>query len=185
MPRVGLAAPADQELRGRVLALRDLGVRHRAAAVAARRLRDDRERRRREPGQIVARLLGVDVDELLRAPTSAPSVARPACRSAGTEPLGSCSSIRSAGGMRRVDVLVDEQAPDVLERVTADELLDVDAAIAKRAAVLVGLRDLRLERDDAFEAGRKSLAGLIGANGTANARRGSSAVRSPAGWPIA
>ena len=31
-------------------------------------------------------------------PHFGPSVARPACRSAGTEPLGSCSSIGSAGG---------------------------------------------------------------------------------------
>jgi len=46
----------------------------------------------------------------------------------------------------------DKQSPDVLERVRADEILDVDAAIAKGAAVLVRLCDLRLEGDDAFEA---------------------------------
>ena len=37
--------------------------------------------------------------------------------------------------------------------IVTDELLDVDAAIAKVAAVLVGLGDLRFEGDDALEAG--------------------------------
>ena len=54
---------------------------------------------------------------------------------------------------RQVDVLVDQQAPDVFERIAADELFDVDAAIAEVAAVFVGLGDLGLERDDAFETG--------------------------------
>jgi len=48
--------------------------------------------------------------------------------------------------------LVDEEAPDLLERNRADEILDVDAAVAEHAAVLVGLGDLGLERDDAGEA---------------------------------
>jgi hypothetical protein len=34
----------------------------------------------------------------------------------------------------------------------ADELLDVDAAIAENAAFAVGLGDLGLDGDDAFEA---------------------------------
>ena len=46
---------------------------------------------------------------------------------------------------------VDQQAPDLLERVAADELLDVDAAVAKRRALPVGLGDLRLEGDHALE----------------------------------
>src|SRR5439155_21144177 len=54
---------------------------------------------------------------------------------------------------RRVDVLVDEQAPHVLERVFADQFLDVDAAVAKRSAILVRLGNLGLEGDDSFEAG--------------------------------
>jgi hypothetical protein len=32
-----------------------------------------------------------------------------------------------------------------------DELLDVDAAVAERAAFAVGLGDLRFDRDDALE----------------------------------
>src|SRR6266576_1709774 len=54
---------------------------------------------------------------------------------------------------RRVDVLVDEEAPHVLERVHTDEVLDVDPAIAKRTAVPVRLCDLGLEGNDTFEAG--------------------------------
>ena len=46
---------------------------------------------------------------------------------------------------------VDQQAPDVLERHPADDLLDVDAAVAQRRALLVGLGDLGLEGDDALE----------------------------------
>jgi hypothetical protein len=47
--------------------------------------------------------------------------------------------------------LVDELPPHLLERVAADELLDVDAAIAQRPAFLVGFGDRRLEGDDALE----------------------------------
>ena len=57
---------------------------------------------------------------------------------------------RRQPGMRR---LVDEQAPDLLERDVADEILDVDTAVAQRTALAVGLRDLGLERNHACEAG--------------------------------
>ena len=56
------------------------------------------------------------------------------------------------GGQARLERLVDEQPPHLLERNVADELLDVDAAVAELAAVAVGLGDLGLERDDAGEA---------------------------------
>src|SRR5690606_16416993 len=47
---------------------------------------------------------------------------------------------------------VDEQAPDLLERHAADQVLDVDTAVAQRRPFLVGFGDLALERDDAFQA---------------------------------
>jgi hypothetical protein len=47
---------------------------------------------------------------------------------------------------------VDQQAPDLLERHPADELLDVDAAVAQRGPLLVGLGDLGRERDHTLEA---------------------------------
>ena len=147
--RVGLAAPADQEPRCGVLALRDLGLGDRRL-LAARSLRDDRQRRAGELREIVARLLVGDVDDLLHPPLRAERRERGlevgGDRAARVLQLDPVDRLQ-----RRVDVLVDEQPPDVLERVAADELLDVDAAIAERAAVLVRLGDLRLERDDAFE----------------------------------
>jgi hypothetical protein len=149
VPRVGLAAPANQELGGDVLALLDLGLGHRRL-VAARRLRDDRERRRREAGEVVARLFGLDVDQLLQAPLRAQRRERRlkvghdrAARIMQLDPL----RLRHA----RLEAPVDEQAPDLLEGVVPDELLDVDPPVPERRAFLVGLRDLRLERDHAFE----------------------------------
>src|SRR5262249_3142341 len=59
--------------------------------------------------------------------------------------------IRLRVGHLRVDVPVDEEAPDVLVRVAADELLDVVAAVTEGAAHGVGRRDRRLDRYDAFE----------------------------------
>ena len=46
---------------------------------------------------------------------------------------------------------VDEQAPDLLERDAADELLDVDPAVAEGGAFLVRLGDLGVEGDDPLE----------------------------------
>src|SRR5207244_5041898 len=51
-----------------------------------------------------------------------------------------------------LEAAVDEQAPDLLVRDLADEVLDVHAAVAQRAAGLVGLGDLGGEGDDAFQA---------------------------------
>src|SRR5438270_790442 len=51
-----------------------------------------------------------------------------------------------------------EQSPHLLERDPADEVLDVDTAVAKRAPLAVRLGDLRLEGDDACEAGREVVA---------------------------
>ncbi len=56
------------------------------------------------------------------------------------------------GGEPRLERFVDEQPPDLLERDLPDELLDVDAAIAKLSAVAVRLGDLRLECDDTCQA---------------------------------
>jgi len=50
-----------------------------------------------------------------------------------------------------VEVVVDQQAPHTLVRVVPDELFDVDAAVAERAALAVRLRDLGLDRDHALE----------------------------------
>ena len=47
-----------------------------------------------------------------------------------------------------LEVAVDEEAPDLLVGDRADEVFNVDAAVAERAALLVGLGDLGGEGDD-------------------------------------
>src|SRR5919197_1377377 len=59
-----------------------------------------------------------------------------------------CSSETSISCRRRHPRLVGpvhEQAPDLLERHLADEVLDVDAPVAESAALLVRLGDLGVE----------------------------------------
>src|SRR4029079_1256512 len=126
-------------------------ARHRRCVRAARRLRDDRERCRGEPAEILFRLLVVDVDELAELPLTAE---RREARLEVTDvaagaPLEIDVLVRKAGMER----LVDEETPYLLERDVPDEIFDVDTAIAEHAAVLVGLGDLGLESDDAGEAG--------------------------------
>ena len=60
--------------------------------------------------------------------------------------------IGSARRQRFVGVVVDEQAPDLLEVEPADQLLDVDAAVAQRAAVAVGLGDFGGEGEYSLQA---------------------------------
>ena len=151
--RVGLAAPADQELGGRVLALDDLALGHRRR-IAARRLRDQRERRGGEAPEVDPRVVCLDVDQLPETPL------RPERREPGLE-VGHRRPARlpelEVLGRRhpRLEAVVHQQAPDLLEGVAPDELLDVDAAVAERGAFPVRLRDLGLEGDDALEAGSK------------------------------
>jgi hypothetical protein len=56
-------------------------------------------------------------------------------------------------GEARAELAVDQQRPDVAEGDLADQVLDVDAAVAQGTAVLVRFGDLGLEGDDALEAG--------------------------------
>ena len=97
---------------------------------------------------------------------------------------------RLGGRQPGVEAAVDQQAPDVPEGHVTDQVLDVDAAVAERAALLVGFGDLRLERDDSFESGYEvghraaphewPTAGRDGCCGTAD-RCGAAVVRGPAG----
>ena len=86
-------------------------------------------------------------------PHSGPSSASADCRSTRGSPERKCSGCGSAGGRPGLERPVDQQAPDLLERDATDEVLDVVAAVAQRAALLVGLGDLGGEGDDALEAG--------------------------------
>ena len=150
---IRLAAPLEQEALGGRFALLD-DLRRDPIGVAAgdpERLRRNREQCRREPAEILAGDVIGDVDELAEIPV-------------GTERGGDRLQVgrrvaRQAGVLARLgdrqpglEALVHEQSPDLLEGAAADELLDVDAAVAERPALAIGLRDLRLEGDDAFQA---------------------------------
>jgi hypothetical protein len=157
--RVGLAAPANQEALGNRPRAVDLGLRNRRQAAAARRLGDERQRHHRGAREIGARLLVGDVDQLAEAPGRRQHRKR---RLHVDARVARVNRQRPGLGRRQagVEAAVDEQAPDLLERDAPDEVLDVDAAIAQRAALLVGLGDLRLEGDHALEAGHHLDLGL-------------------------
>ena len=148
---VGLAAPADQEPLGEGLALVDLGLGDDRLAEAARRLGGVRQHHDGDAGQVEPGLLVGDVVGLAHAEHRREH--RDRGLHVGADVTGVDGDVvglgrRQAGGVGAVD----EEAPDVLEGHAADEVLDVDAAVAQRGALLVGLGDLGLERDDTFEA---------------------------------
>ena len=80
-----------------------------------------------------------------------PARAVSAWRSAGPFPVRRAGSYGSGSRHRRGEVVVDEQAPDVLVREVADEILDVDAAVPERASVPIWLGDLGLDSDNTLE----------------------------------
>ena len=118
------------------------------------------ERRR----EILLRLLVVDVDQLLQLPGGRRAARSGSGGRAGRHPVSRMLAEVTREREARLERLVDEKPPDLLERHRADELLDVDAAVPQRAAVAVGLGDLGLERDDALEARLEVAHG--GADGT-------------------
>ena len=150
--RVGLSPPAEEELLRRGLTRGDHVVGSGLTTFGdRRRFRHDRHHLRRKAGKVITRLGVVDVDDLAELPFARE------VRGLGLEVRGSVAAqslglvrlrIRHAG----LEVLVDEKAPDLLVGHVADELLDVDSPVAKGAALSVGLGDLGLDGDDAFEA---------------------------------
>ena len=152
MARVGLATPAEQELLGRCLPPRDDVVRHgvRVPVREPRRARDDPHHLRGEPPEVLACLLIGDLVQLAELPLPR-EPGRLGLEIGRRVPRQASRLVRLGLGHPGVEVVVDEQAPHVLVRVVADELLDVDAAVAEHAAFAVGLGDLGLDGDDAFE----------------------------------
>ena len=135
-----------------VAALVDARLRHGRHADAAGRLGDVGQRHHRGAGQLLAGLLVADVQQ--RAVT--PDRREHGQRGLDVDPdVAGVHRDRERLGRRQAgaELAVDQQRPDVAERDVADQVLDVDAAVAQGAAVLVRLGDLGLERDDAFEAG--------------------------------
>ena len=151
--RVGLASPAKEELLRRGLPACDDLVRNGVGLPVGEpgRAGDDGHHLRREPAEILARLLVGDLVELAELPLAG----KP--RRLRLE-VGRCIACQPDRLVRlrirhlRVDVVVDEQAPHVLVGDLPDERLDVDTAIAERAALAIRLHDLGLDGDDAFEA---------------------------------
>ena len=127
----GLAAPAQQELLGDGRALRDDVVGRGLAAVGdGGGARDDPHHQRRQAAEVLA-ACSSEISFSLPSFHSPASRAVSAWRSAGALPVSSWL-VRLGVGHRRLEVVVDEQPPDVLVREAADELLDVDPAIAER-----------------------------------------------------
>ena len=149
--RVGLAAPADQELLGQRRAGVDDPLRYDGPAEAARRLRGVREHHHRDPREVEAGLLVGDVVGLAHAQH------RREHRHRGLDVGPDVAGVdRDVVGLGRrqpgLVAAVHEQAPDLLEGHPSGELLDVDAAVAESRALLVGLGDLGRERDHTLEA---------------------------------
>ena len=102
VPRVGLAAPADQEALGDRGGLVHLGLRDRRPAHAARRLRHERQRHHRDAGEVLARLLVGDVDQLAEPPLRArASRARPGGPRAGRRCARPAGAARPAAARAR------------------------------------------------------------------------------------
>ena len=151
MLRIGLAAPAEQELLGRGPPLRDDLVGRGLAPVRdGGETRDDLHHHRGETTEILARLLVGDLVQLPELPLAGEprGLRLQVGRRVAGQPRG---LVRLGIGHLDAQVVVDEKTPDVLVWDVADELLDVDAAVAELPALAVGLGDLRLDGDDAFE----------------------------------
>ena len=102
------------------------------------------------PGEVIADLHVVDVEQLLETPERGQHRQRALhvdADVAGVDRDRERLGRRQAGFERAVD----EQPPHPAVVVGADQILDVDAPVAERAAFTVGFGDLGLEGDHAFE----------------------------------
>ena len=152
--RVGLPAPLEQEPVGGCLSLRD-DLRRNGVGFPTReacRAGDDAHHLRREPAKVLAGLLVGDLVQLAEPPETGHPCGL------GLEigrrvPGETHWLIRLRLGHGHAQVVVDEQAPDVLVWVAPNQLADVNAAVTEHAAFAVGLGDFRLDGNDAFESG--------------------------------
>ena len=149
---VGLAAPADEEALGDRGGLVDAPTGAPAGCPAPRADCATKESAITEARARSSRACSSGMSISWRKPHSGASIASADCTSTRGSPERIVSGCGSAGGQAGLEVAVDQQAPDLLEGDRADEVLDVDAAVAQRAALLVGLGDLRGEGDDALQA---------------------------------
>src|SRR5437764_8547111 len=159
MTRVGRATPLQEELLRRGSpAGNDVGGDLVGMAVGdACGARDDSHHLSRKATEILPRLFRGDLVELAEHPLAGES-RRLALKVGGRVPGQARRFVRIGIGHPRFEVVVDEEPPDVLVRVAADELLDVDPAVPQRAAFTVRLRDLCLDGDHTFETGLEVVA---------------------------
>ena len=153
---IGLALPAGHESRCHGGTFVDPALRDRGLVDPARGLRDVGQRHHRRAGQLLAGGRVVDVQQRRVAPDR---------REHGQAGLHVDADVAAVDGQRErlgrrqavAELAVDQQRPHVAERdLPVDQILDVDAAVAQRAAVLVRLGDLGGEGDDALESFTKS-----------------------------
>ena len=150
MPGIGLAAPANEEGLGGGLRLVNPLLRDFGKFGAARGPGDEREQLRAGPADVLACLLGGDVEQRAQAP----ACAKRSDTALRVHPhvTGADWEVHRLGWRQaREERVVDEQSPDVPEGHVADEFLDVHSPVAERPAFLVRLCDLGLERHNAFE----------------------------------
>src|SRR3954469_7096092 len=149
---VGLTAPTDHEPLDDRLAFVDALLRHHRLAQTTRGLRDERHRGDRASSQVVARLLVVDVEQLLHAPRRSEGRERALHVDADVTGVHRHRE-RLRRRQARGEAPVHQTAPDGAVEKPPDKVFDVDAAIAQRGTFLVRLGDLGLESDDAFQTG--------------------------------
>src|SRR5262249_25878672 len=141
---IGLAAPADEEALGNRVRLVDHRLRDGRAARSASGLGDKGERHDGGTGEVVARGGVVDVEQLLETPLRGQARERRLDVDAWVARADQ-KRPRLRRRQARLQMTVDEEPPNLLERHDPDELLDVYAPVAERPAFLVRFGDLGRE----------------------------------------
>ena len=134
MRRIWLASPPPHEALGDVHGAVDLGLGNHRQADSARGLGDVRQHHHRGPREVFTRLVVVDVVELSHPPCGSDH----RDRALHVDPdVTGVHRDRERLGRRepRLVAAVDQQSPDAAERHPADELFDVDPAIAQRRSL--------------------------------------------------
>jgi hypothetical protein len=154
---VGFAFPARHESCCHRGAFVDVALGDGGAVDAAGGLRDVGQRHHRGARELIAGGVVVDVEDRLVTPDRGQH---------GQPGLHVDADVAAVDGQRErfgrrqpvAELPVDQQRPDITEGdPLSDQVFDVHAAVAQRAAVLVGFGDFGGEGDDAFEARDKAL----------------------------
>ncbi|OPZ52618.1 MAG: hypothetical protein BWY91_02244 [bacterium ADurb.BinA028] len=117
---------------------------------AAGRLADERQRHDGGPGEVLAGLFFVDVEQRPETPDRGKLGQRRLHVDADVAGVDRQRE-RLGGRQARLERAVDKQPPYLAERHLVDEVFDVDPAVAQGAAFLVGFGDLGLAGDDPLQ----------------------------------